>query len=350
VFGLQTGRSVPTLAALKRMTDATPRSDSVGPASCPHAGEPQTPLFDARDYISGDGFALVLCRKCGIAYTQPTPAPDKWSRYYPRDYYGKAGASRFRGPIEWVQNQFYTARVGRIQQFNGGRPGRVLDVGCGRGFLLQEFRRRGWDVLGTEVDGTAAAHAQRVLQLPVKIGALETLKLPADGFDVVVLWHVLEHLSDPGATLVQVHRLLRPGGTLLVGVPNFGSAEARWCQDKWFHLDVPRHLTHFTQNGLARALEQAGLRVCGRGRFAPEYDAFSLVQSLLNCVGLRPNYLYNLLRGRDAKVFGKPHNEFAQLLVSLLLAVPLAAASLPVTLLAGALGQGSALTIYARKP
>jgi hypothetical protein len=165
-----------------------------------------------------------------------------------------------------------------------------------------------------------------------------------------VLWHVLEHLRDPGAMLAQVHRLLRPGGTLLVGVPNFGSLEARLCRDKWFHLDVPRHLAHFTRCGLEGALDQAGLRVCGRGWFAPEYDAFSLVQSLLNCVGLRPNYLYNLLRGQDAKVFGKPHDHFVQLLVSLLLGLPLAAFSLPATVLAGVLGQGAALTIYARKP
>jgi SAM-dependent methyltransferase len=184
----------------------------------------------------------------------------------------------------------------------------------------------------------------------VKIGVLESLDLPAAGFDVVVLWHVLEHLSDPGATLVQVGRLLRPGGTLLVGVPNFGSAEAQLCRDKWFHLDVPRHLAHFTWDSLERALDQAGLRVCGRGLFAPEYDAFSLVQSLLNRVGLRHNYLYNLLRGQDAKVLGNQDGQFGQLIGALLLGAPLAAVSLPATLLAGALGHGSALTIYARKP
>jgi len=332
------------------MTDAIPSTKSIASASCRHTPAAQTRLFRARDYISGDPFDLVLCRECGVAFTQPRPTPDTWSRYYPKDYYGKAGVSRFRGPIEWVQTQFYTARVGRIQQFNAGRPGGVLDVGCGRGFLLQEFRRRGWDVLGTEADETAAAHAQQVLQLPVKIGALETLNLPTASFDVVVLWHVLEHLSDPGATLVQVRELLRPGGVLLVGVPNFGSVEARLCRDKWFHLDVPRHLAHFSRDSLKETLERAGLSVCGRGLFAPEYDAFSLVQSLLNRVGLRYNYLYNLLRGRDAKVLGNPGGHFAQMLGTLLLGTPLAAASLPVTLLAGALGHGSALTMYARKP
>ena len=184
----------------------------------------------------------------------------------------------------------------------------------------------------------------------MKTGALETLNLPAASFDAVVLWHVLEHLTDPTKTLVEVERLLRPGGTLLVGVPNFGSFEARLCQDKWFHLDVPRHLAHFTPDSLVKALEQAGLRWCGRGAFAPEYDVFSFVQSLLNCACLRHNYLYNLLRGQGAKVLGNATGQFGQLISTLILGAPLAVLSLPATLLAGVLGQGSAITAFARKP
>lgn len=332
------------------MTDAIPPSDSISPAPCPHAPTAQTRLFGARDYISGDRFELVLCQECGIAFTEPVPAADAWSKYYPADYYGAAGASRFRFPIEWVQTQFYSARVREVQRLTGGRPGRVLDVGCGRGFLLQEFRRRGWEVLGTEAEEKAAAHAQQILQLPVRIGALESLDLPAAGFDAIVLWHVLEHLSDPSAMLAQVCRLLRPGGALLVGVPNFGSLEARLCRDKWFHLDAPRHLSHFTPPSLERALEHAGLRVCGRGWFAPEYDVFSLLQSLLNRSGLRHNYLYNLLRGQDAKVGRQRGGHLLQFLGTLLLGVPIASLSLPAVLLAGALREGSAITFYARKP
>lgn len=317
--------------------------------ACPHAQADQAALFDARDYISGDQFKVVRCQNCHIAFTQRMPSSDAWSRHYPQAYYGAADAKRFPIPVEWLQHQLYAARIRRMEKFNGGRPGRVLDVGCGRGFLLQEFRRRGWDVLGTEADAKAAAHAQRVLQLPVKVGGLEALDLPDASFDAIVLWHVLEHLADPTQTLVEVHRLLRPGGTLLVGVPNFGSWEAGLCQDKWFHLDVPRHLAHFTPASLERALEQAGLRLCGRDAFAPEYDVFSFVQSLLNRAGLRHNYLYNLLRGQGAKVLGNPNGQFAQLIGTLLIGAPLAALSLPATLLAGALGHGSAITAYARK-
>jgi SAM-dependent methyltransferase len=331
------------------MTEAIPASNPGSSPSCPHAKAAQSALFDARDYISGDRFKIVLCRDCGIAFTRPAPAPGAWSRYYPPAYYGMAGGNRFPAPVEWLQNQFYAARVRWIQKLNGGRLGRVLDVGCGRGFLLQEFRRRGWEVFGIEADDKAAAYAQHRLQLPVKVGAFETLELPAAGFDVIVLWHVLEHLTDPTATLVQVHRLLRPGGILLVGVPNFGSAEARLCRDKWFHLDVPRHLAHFTPGSLGNALTKAGFRVCAWSFFTPEYDVFSFVQSLLNRIGLRQNYLYNLLRGRGAKLFGNPDGHIVPLIGTLLIGVPLAVISLPTTLLATAFRQGSAITAYARK-
>jgi SAM-dependent methyltransferase len=340
---------VPTLAHERGDVPHVPATKSDTSPFCQHALAVQATLFDARDYISGDIFKVVRCQNCHIAFTQPVPAPDAWAWYYPPAYYGTADAKRFPTPVEWLQHQLYAARIRRVEKLNGGRRGRVLDVGCGRGFLLEQFRQRGWEVLGTEADDKAAAHAQRVLQLPVKVGALEALDLPAASFDAIVLWHVLEHLADPTRTLVEVHRLLRPGGTLLVGVPNFGSWEARLCRDKWFHLDVPRHLAHFTPASLERALQQAGLRLNGRGLLAPEYDVFSFVQSLLNRVGLRHNYLYNLLRGQGAKVLGNSNGQFAQLIGTLLLGAPLTVISLPATLLAGLLRQGSAITAYARK-
>ncbi len=331
------------------MPDDLPTSNFVSPASCLHEVGDQKRLFKAQDYISGDWFELVRCRECGLALTQPVPAAESWSRHYPSDYYGAANANRFPLPIEWLQTQFYGRRVRRMQKFIGGQPGRVLDVGCGRGFLLQEFRRQGWDVLGTEAEDKAAAHARQILQLPVRIGALDSLDLPSASFDVVVLWHVLEHLRDPAAMLAQVGQLLRPGGMLLVGVPNFGSMEAWVCRNKWFHLDVPRHLNHFTPDSLERALRRTGLQVCAQELFAPEYDVFSLMQSLLNRAGLRHNYLYNLLRGQQAKVIGQHEHHWAQLLGTVLLGLPLAAVSIPAVLLAGAFRHGSAITMYARK-
>ena len=230
------------------MIEPVPVSNRGLSLSCPHAAAEQTTLFEARDYISGDQFKIVRCGNCEVTFTRPAPAPGAWSRYYPLAYYGATGTKRFPGLVEWLQRELYAVRIRRLEKFNGSHPGRVLDVGCGRGFLLQEFHRRGWQVLGTEADDKAATHARETLKLPIKVAALlDALEPPGDGFDAIVLWHVLEHLAEPGGNP-------GPGSPpscvpvefLLVGVPNFGSCEARLCRDKWFHLDVPRHLAHFT--------------------------------------------------------------------------------------------------------
>ena len=159
--------------------------------------------------------------------------------------------------------------------------------------------------------------------------------------------HVLEHVPSPQSVLAEVRRILRPGGILFAGVPNFGSWEARLARDKWFHLDVPRHLNHFTIPALLRMLSSADLEVKSCSYFAPEYDSFSFVQSILNRLGLPHNLLYKLLRQGRGKVL-KEENAL-QIFATLILAALLGIASVPVTLLAGLLRQGTAISVYAQK-
>ena len=162
------------------------------------------------------------------------------------------------------------------------------------------------------------------------------------------MWHVLEHVTDPNLMLQEVARVLRPGGVLLVGVPNFASPEARFCHAGWFHLDVPRHQTHFTPASLGEALAHAGFGLRKASFFAPEYDCFSFVQSLLNRLGIRHNLLYNLLRGRGAKMLGQSAGA-GQVLAICLLAPPLGLASLPAVLAAGFLRRGSTITMLSER-
>lgn len=271
------------------------------------------------------------------------------AQYYPTTYFGAAGARRFPRPVEAIQNALYAGRARRVERARGRGPGRVLDVGCGRGWLLQAFQQRGWTVQGTEISESAAAHAREVLKLPVAVGGLEDLNLPAEQYDAVTLWHVLEHLPDPHALLTEARRLLKPGGVLFIGVPDFGGWEAQFCRDKWFHLDVPRHLIHLTRPMLTQALVTTGFEVKSWSGFAPEYDGFSFVQSLLNRTGLRHNLLYNWLRGQSAKVLGKDAAPRGQLIASLALGAMLGVVSLPATLLLGWAGRAGTMTVVAIK-
>jgi SAM-dependent methyltransferase len=117
--------------------------------ACTHPVDLHDVLFPARDYITGDAFEVRRCRDCGLAMTWPRPAD--MGRHYPDAYYGEASEKRFVGPIEKLQASLYGSRAGWVERAAGGKPGSVLDVGCGRGFLLDAFRRRGWTVQGTEL-------------------------------------------------------------------------------------------------------------------------------------------------------------------------------------------------------
>jgi SAM-dependent methyltransferase len=225
----------------------------------------------------------------------------------------------------------------------------VLDIGCGPGLLLREFRDRGWQVQGTEFSEQSAAHGRDVLGVPVAVGDVRDLRFESASFDVVVMWHVLEHTPEPEQTLAEVGRVLRPGGVFLCAVPNFGSAEARFARDKWFHLDVPRHLSHFTVETLRSLLSVHGFTVERASFVSLEYDFFSFTQTVLNRAGLRHNLLYNLLRGAGAKVLRDKPAPVWQKLASLVGAAPLGMLSVPFTTLAAWFHTGATVTLYARK-
>lgn len=314
------------------------------PSPCPHPAASQQLLFGARDYITGDRFRVEQCANCGLAFTQPRPSPAELGKYYPATYHG-GGSKRFPAIVEGLQRALYRRRAVAVERMLG-KKGAVLDIGCGPGFLLREFRERGWTVHGTEFSETSAAHARDILKLPVSVG--ETSALPRAGFDAVVMWHVLEHMPDPERMIAEVARLLPPGGVFLCAVPNFGGVEARVARDKWFHLDVPRHLSHFTVDALTSLLAVHGFTVERTSSFALEYDYFSFTQSMLNRLGLRHNLLYHLLRGVSAKVLGEKPAPAWEKLASLLLAAPLGILSVPATTLAALLRTGATVTFSSR--
>jgi SAM-dependent methyltransferase len=306
-------------------------------------------LFPATDYVSGDEFSVVECCDCRTVFTWPQPAAGDARRYYPVAYYGESNARRFPAPVEFLQRWMYRRRVARIEELAGPGGRRVLDVGCGRGHLLREFREGGWRAVGTEIDADSAKFPREILGLDVRVGTLEAQGFGEGEFDAVILWHVLEHVPDFEAILREIGRVLRPGGVFLVAVPDFSSWEARFGGAKWFHLDVPRHLHHFRRDDLRRVLESLGFEVCRVSNLAPEYDFFSWVQTLLNRVGIAHNQLYNLLRGKGAKLGRDARSVPLSVIATLLLAPPLTFLSLLWVPLAAMLNKSGTVAFYARR-
>jgi SAM-dependent methyltransferase len=201
------------------------------------------------------------------------------------------------------------------------------------------------------VEGTgdgAAQQARDVFDLDVSAVNVDDLEAEGTTYDAVVLWHVAEHLHAPQETVRGIARLLRPGGVLLIAVPNFGSPEARIGRGGWFHLDVPRHLVHFTASTLTAILEPAGLRPVKVSYLVPEYDLFSFVQTVENRIGLPPNLLYDVLRRPEARL--RRRQSSAVLAgVAIGLAIPLSVAAVIVAPLAASARRSATIAVYAVK-
>jgi 2-polyprenyl-3-methyl-5-hydroxy-6-metoxy-1,4-benzoquinol methylase len=244
----------------------------------------------AADYLTGDSFAVWRCEGCGSGRTQPVPAA--MSPYYPARY------RRYNRVIARVLALLYRRRARRWAGMFAA-PGSVFEMGCGDGLMLESLRRMGWQVLGLERTEAAAGAARQAFGIPVVAGGLD--EIPADArFDLILLFQVLEHLDDPAPVLAFLAARLNPGGRLVAAVPNFASWQAWFGGAGWFHLDVPRHLRHFSATGLRRLMGDHGLRVVRVSYLSPEHDPYGWVQSLLNRVDSKPNRLTRLLMREDA--------------------------------------------------
>jgi SAM-dependent methyltransferase len=136
-------------------------------------------------------------------------------------------------------------------------PGDVLEIGCGRGDLGDVLAARGWRVTGVEPSPLACS-AARANGLAVLQGTVDDVPLPSAAYDVAIFHHSLEHVTDPTEALRRVRAALRPGGSVLIAVPNFGSRDRRRLGVGWWGLDPPRHRFHFTVEALRRSLVGAG--------------------------------------------------------------------------------------------
>lgn len=222
-------------------------------------------LVEAPDTATGGSglwFAVVQCQECGLCFTNPRPSPGTIGQFYP-DRYAPHQPPSLRPRASFRPD--WLPQWGRVCQERSYLPwhgrGRLLDFGCGGGSFLERMHRQGWRVLGVDTSPATVESVRNHLRVPAIVGSLPHPELHEAEFDVITMWHSLEHVHAPLAVVREAYRLLVPGGRLLVAVPNIDSLPFRWFGPAWFGLDLPRHLTHFTPGTLRLLLERAGFRV-----------------------------------------------------------------------------------------
>jgi len=247
--------------------------------TCNLCGSTQTDLYyEGRDRQLGgiERFRLVRCRQCGLIYLNPRPSQDEISRYYPDDYEPFTRFSRDQsGPLaRWSQTRYLDKRCKAVMRWKSS--GRLLDVGCATGEFLARMMEYGWQVQGVELSPTAAETARREYDLDVLTGDLTQAQFPDHHFDVITLWDVLEHLYDPLAGLVEINRILKDDGLLVIELPNAKSFDAALFGPYWIGLDMPRHLHVFPPAPLEAMLKQSGFQIVSRRCFSGGCGAFVL--------------------------------------------------------------------------
>jgi SAM-dependent methyltransferase len=216
--------------------------------------------FD-RLYGTPGEYSVAICTRCGSGRTLPLVSSDKVGGFYPSQYnaYGLPENPVLRTLATALFERRYrralrTVPLGVLAE---RAPGRLLDVGSGRGDLGVVLGRSGWQVAGLEPSTEAVAEARK-RGVESQRGTLTEGPRPEGRYDAVVFNHSLEHVVEPFEDLSTARQLLEPGGLVLISLPNFGSWQARRFGSRWFHLDLPRHRTHFTERGLETLLRRAG--------------------------------------------------------------------------------------------
>jgi 2-polyprenyl-3-methyl-5-hydroxy-6-metoxy-1,4-benzoquinol methylase len=244
-------------------------------------------------------YDVFFCRKCRTGTTLPVPSAEELAQLYSSgNYRSTEGGRRFNPLIEFFISLSGLMKAGRIEKYV--RRGRLLDIGCGRGLFLHTMRGRGWEVKGVEFSEDTARSVIETYGIDVRAGSPEGWGFCAESFDVITISHVLEHVEKPVEMINECRRILQKNGLLVIAVPNISSLQAAAGKGAWFQLDLPYHLSHFSEEGLAELLKKNFYKIVKIRRFDLEHNPFGWLQTLLNMSGIEGNLFYDLLKRRTS--------------------------------------------------
>lgn len=294
------------------------------------------PILSVEDSlkIAPGRFHLATCQNCGLVFLHPPPSLEQIKGYYPEAYCSRESPGPSRISFAWLNHlekvfrNFLLQREIRHIHKLINKGGRILDVGCGSGELLALFKSRGYEVYGTELLPGLARLAQERFGLEVWQGDFLTSGYLEDYFDLVIFYHVLEHLPKPDLGLTEAKRVLRKGGFLLLQFPNIDSCQFRIFKRRWFALELPRHLYHFSPKTMELLLKNRGFEPFRIRHFSLRNNPLILASTLFP----RLNYHRLAHRPTKARIF------------YLLLALSL----VPLTTLESLAGGGATITLTAR--
>lgn len=311
---------------------------------CPICDYPHVvPRYRLSDRFFGtvDGeFVLYYCRSCGLLFQDEPQLGRRLDEFYPSGYWWEEGSNSFgleKAYREWVvrrdQLNFLLSLFPKPESY------RLLDIGCGSGTFLKLAGEAGFEAYGLEQSEEASRIAQRNQAGTVLQGSVQDLVSQGEQFDIVTLFHALEHMSGPFRFLRELHKLVRKPGRFIIQVPNARSLQAAIFGSRWYGLDCPRHLYNFSTYSLLHLLGRTGFRTQRIRYFSLRDNAAALISSLFP--GLDPmSQRVKLIRRK-----GRSHSPGLVLKEAVYFSLLMLAQ--PLAWLEARLGRGATVTVYA---
>jgi len=227
-------------------------------------GKEFTPFLTCTDFfVSGEKFNIKQCNSCGFKITENIEDEDNIGSYYQSENY-ISHSNTSKGIVNkvyhTVRNYMLSRKRRLVEKATSLKTGQMLDVGTGTGFFLNEMKINGWQVTGTEKSSDARDFAKREFNLE-NLPSEKLFTLRDKRFDVITLWHVLEHIHQINENMETFGRLLKTNGKLIIAVPNHDSTDAKHYKEFWAAFDVPRHIWHFAPKQMKQFGEKHGFKL-----------------------------------------------------------------------------------------
>ncbi len=219
----------------------------------------QINLWLKDEFLTKEDFHICECLNCGLLYTMPRPNSEKIGEYYKSDEYYSHQENK-KGFIPKVYERVKKNNLKHKYKLTteGIRQGKLLDIGCGVGDFLHTAETHGWDCIGVEPSEEAKIIAKQRTKAQI-IESKELESIPNQTFDIITMWHVLEHVENLKWQVEQLERLIKPTGRIVIAIPNYKSYDGQYYKEKWAAYDVPRHLNHFDRTIITKIFKTKGL-------------------------------------------------------------------------------------------
>ena len=276
---------------------------------CPWCGseKAQINLWLKDEFLSKEDFHLCECLSCGLVYTMPRPSKDKIGAYYKsEEYYSHQENTKGFIPKLYEKVKSINLRSKYKMATQGMNVGTLLDIGCGVGDFLRTAEQKGWQCTGVEPSEDAKDIARKRIKADI-LNSEDLERLSDASFDLITMWHVLEHVDDLRWQVEQLQRLVKPEGRIVIAVPNYKSHDAQYYKELWAAYDVPRHLNHFSKPVITKIFKIKGLKLVKTNKLIWDayYISYMSEQYKIHKFPLLRGSIRGLISNRKARKSGE---------------------------------------------